>query len=65
MPKQAHTSNDKGAPFKGDWHVSNSSMGMGDYYGSAIKAKVGRIREGYGQVQATHDQLTKPPKSLA
>ena len=63
MSKQAHTGKLK-AP-DGDWHVSNTSMGMGDYYGTGIKAKVGKMAEGPGQIPATPKQLKKPPRSLA
>lgn len=62
---KAHSSNKKGGSFGGDWHVSHSSMGMGDYYGTGVKQKVGRIREGYGQNPVSPENLKKPPKSLA
>lgn len=48
-----------------EWHSSNKKFGMGDYYGTGIKQKVGRIREGYGQNPITPAKLKKPPKSLA
>ena len=50
----------------GDWHVSNSSMGMGDYYGTGIKAKIGKMRgDSLGAVAAKPKQLKTPPKALA
>jgi hypothetical protein len=63
MSKPAHTG--KAKKPDGDWHVSNTSLGMGDYYGTGIKAKVGKMREGHGQIQSTPKQLKKPPRSLA
>ncbi len=45
--KQAHASNTKKG--SGDWHVSHSSMGMGDYYGTGIRQKIGRMRDGMGK----------------
>ena len=47
-------------------HTSNAKKGMGDYYGSAIRAKFGRMRgDTIGQVDLKPSQLKKPPKSLA
>lgn len=63
VSKQAHTSNAKKS--SGDWHVSNTSMGMGDYYGTGIRAKIGRIREGMGMQEITPKKMKTPPKSLA
>lgn len=62
--KTAHTGNKK--PSSGDWHVSHTSMGMGDYYGTGIKAKLGRVREDtMGMMAVNPKQLKTPPKSLA
>ncbi len=50
----------------GDWHVNHSSMGMGDYYGTGIKAKLGKMRgDSMGMVAATPKKLKTPPKNLA
>lgn len=46
-------------------HVSKTNQGMGDYYGTGIKQKVGRMREGMGMIEVTPKNLKKPPKSLA
>ncbi len=47
-------------------HTSPTKKGMGDYYGSGIKAKLGRMREdSMGMVAMTPKKLKKPPKSLA
>ena len=62
-PKQAHTSNAKKP--NGDWHVSNTSMGMGDYYGTGVRAKIGKMREGMGMQEITPKKMKTPPKSLA
>lgn len=47
-------------------HTSNSKIGSGDYYGSGIKNKTGRVIEdmiNYSPI--TKKSLKKPPKSLA
>ena len=46
-------------------HTSQSKMGMGDYYGTGITAKIGRMREGTGFEELTQKKLKTPPKSLA
>lgn len=46
-------------------HVENTKYGMGDHYGTGIKAPVGKIRDGIGQVEVNKKDLKKPPKSLA
>ena len=49
-----------------EWHASSAKTGMGDYYGSGIKQRQGRIRDDYmGTISMTPKQLKKPPKSLA
>lgn len=65
--RQSHVANTKGGAHKGDWHVSNSSMGMGDYYGSGIRAKLGSVRDSYTPAvnPVSKTQLKKPPKTLA
>jgi len=49
--KQAHTSQDK--------------MGMGDYYGTGLTAKVGKIIDVTGYSEMPKSKLKNPPKSLA
>lgn len=61
--KQSHTSSAKKG--QGDWHVSHTSMGMGDYYGTGIRAKIGKMRDGMGMETITQKQLKTPPKSVA
>ncbi len=47
-------------------HTSRSPKGMGDYYGTGIKAKIGKMRSDSMEVnELTPAQLKKPPKSLA
>jgi hypothetical protein len=46
-------------------HTSNSKKGMGDYYGTGITAKIGRMREGVGFESVSPKKLKTPPKSLA
>ncbi len=47
-------------------HTPRSSKGLGDYYGTGIRAKLGRVREDtMGMNQVTPKGLKTPPKSLA
>lgn len=47
-------------------HTPASSKGMGDYYGTGIVAKIGKMRDdSMGMVQMTPSKLKKPPRSLA
>lgn len=46
-------------------HVMPTKYGMGDNYGTAIKAKIGKMRSGVGQVAIGPAKMKKPPKSLA
>lgn len=48
-----------------EWHSSSSKVGMGDHYGSAIKQKVGRIRDSYSEVPMSNKMVGNPPKSFA
>ena len=45
-------------------HTPDTTYGMGDYYGTGIKAKIGRVREGMG-APLSKRQVGNPPKSLA
>lgn len=47
------------------WHTSRSPKGMGDYYGTGVRQKIGRVREGLGMETLNPKQLKTPPKSLA
>lgn len=46
-------------------HTSNSAKGMGDYYGTGIKNKIGKMISGTGMVEVGKEKLKSPPKSLA
>ncbi len=47
-------------------HSANAKYGMGDYYGTGIKAKVGTMRsDSMGMNSVNPKSLKKPPKSLA
>lgn len=48
-------------------HCANTKFGMGDFYGRAIPAKMGRVRDVYtpGSNPVSSKKLRKPPKSLA
>jgi hypothetical protein len=60
--KTAHTNGPR-TP-SGDWHANNESLGMGDYYGTGIKAKLGKLRDtSFGFVDPK--KVKTPPKNLA
>lgn len=46
-------------------HTANTSIGTGDYYGTAIKGPVGTIRDQAISSPVSPSKLGKPPKSLA
>ena len=47
-------------------HTPKTQYGMGDHYGSAIKQKVGRMREdSMGARPVAPPSLKKPPRKLA
>jgi hypothetical protein len=46
-------------------HTSNSPRGMGDYYGTGIRAKIGTMREGMGMEKVSKKKMKTPPKALA
>ena len=45
-------------------HTSNATKGMGDFYGSGVKNKMGRILDGTGVNPLSKAKLKKPPRSL-
>ncbi len=45
-------------------HTANTKYGMGDNYGTGIKAKLGKMREGTGMATLNRKQLGTPPKSV-
>ncbi len=46
-------------------HVSKTKKSSGEYYGTGIKQKVGRMRDSYIDTPITSKKIGKPPKSLA
>ena len=46
-------------------HTAQTKYGMGDYYGTAIKNPIGRMRDNYEDYPSTNKKLGKAPKSLA
>jgi len=46
-------------------HTPKSPKGLGDYYGTGIVAKLGRMRdESMGMQALTSRRMKKPPKSV-
>lgn len=46
-------------------HTADTKYGMGDYYGTGVRQKIGRMREGMGMQEITPKKMRTPPKSLA
>ena len=46
-------------------HTPKTKKGLGDFYGTGIKAKLGRVREGMGMVPLSKKQMGTAPRSLA
>lgn len=46
-------------------HTPKSQKGLGDYYGTGIVAKLGKVREDWVSNQQYALNLKKPPQSLA
>jgi hypothetical protein len=47
-------------------HTAHTKFGMGDNYGTGIKAKLGRVREDtMGMIHVTPKKLKTPPTSVA
>lgn len=46
-------------------HTQNTQFGMGDYYGTGVRNKVGKMRDVMGQKSLSQSKLNTPPKSLA
>lgn len=46
-------------------HTAGSQKGMGDYYGSGIVAKIGKMRSGVGFEEISPPKMKTPPRSLA
>lgn len=46
-------------------HTANTKHGMGDHYGTGIRASLAKIRDGVGMKEISSIKMKKPPKSLA
>lgn len=47
-------------------HTPDTKYGMGDNYGSGIRAKIGKMRDdSMGMIAITPKKLKTPPKNLA
>lgn len=47
-------------------HTQNTPYGMGDHYGSGVRAKLGKMRDdSMGTIAMTPKKLKIPPKSVA
>ena len=46
-------------------HTTNSPYGMGDHYGTGIRSKIGKMREGMGFQEVSKQKLKNPTKNLA
>lgn len=46
-------------------HTANTKYGMGDNYGTGIRAKLGRMREGLGMADLKPKKIKTPPRGLA
>jgi len=47
-------------------HTDKKQTGMGDFYGTGMKAKLGRVRDAYGPIitPVSKKGLKTPPKSV-
>lgn len=46
-------------------HSANTKFGMGDYYGSGVRAKLGSMRDdSVGMAKLSKKQIGTPPKSV-
>lgn len=46
-------------------HTSNAKKGMGDYYGTGLRAKIGEVREDtVGYKKISKKGLKTPPKTV-
>lgn len=46
-------------------HTADTKYGMGDNYGTGVKAKLGTMREGLGMVKMSPKKIGTPPRGLA
>lgn len=66
LPPRSSNQIKSGKTKNAEAHTSPTKFGMGDYYGSGQKAKIGKMRgHSVGCRPVTKSQMSKPPKSLA
>lgn len=66
MNKQAHTAKSpKDSTNRGDWHVANTSLGMGDFYGTGVKNPQGKLRDSWINSPVPARSVGTPPKKMA
>lgn len=67
LPKLPAYRNNSKKPYNKVVHAPSSQKGLGDYYGTGIVAKLGKMRDDSMGMQAlTSKQMKKnPPRSLA
>ncbi len=46
-------------------HTANTQYGMGDHYGTGVRAPLAKIRDGVGMKEISNKGIKKPPRSLA
>lgn len=46
-------------------HVAPTKFGMGDNYGTGVRQKLGKMRDGMGMKPLSSKKLKIPPKSVA
>lgn len=51
-------------PYKGQSHTPASSKGLGDYYGTGVRQKMGRMRSGMGMDTLSSKKLKTPPREI-
>ena len=46
-------------------HTPKTQLGMGDYYGTGVKQKIGRVREDFmGMLDMPPKKLSTPPRQV-
>lgn len=45
-------------------HTANTAYGMGDHYGTGIRAPLAKIRDGMGMKEISPKKMGNPPRSV-
>lgn len=45
-------------------HVANTQYGMGDHYGTGVRAPLAKIRDGMGMKEISKKGIKTPPRSV-